>query len=151
MTDLMDKVWNAYWEGESGTDKALERVVEVVKQECGSQADAEIVAAAYRSFAAQIERGAVVDLEAAFSAGFRMAIPPAGSHLRALAREVANVASVHHFLNGMVMTFDHAGNQMPCFQGEADEILPLLVSLGCDTAIYLSERGGDSVYQGGAS
>lgn len=144
MTDLMDKVWNAYWEGESGTDKALERVVEVVKQECGSQADAEIVAAAYRRFTESLGRDAVVDLEAAFSAGFHMAIPPAGSHLRALAREVANVASVHRFLNGMVMTFDRAGNQMPCFQGEEDDVLPLLVSLGWDGTIHLSElREGD--------
>ncbi len=71
MTDLMDKVWSAYWNGGGHTDAALARVVEVVKQDCRSQANAEIVAAAYRSFAAQIERGAEIDLEAAFTAGFR--------------------------------------------------------------------------------
>lgn len=71
MTDLMEKVWQAYWEDGGGTDKALERVVEVVKQECGSQADAEIVAAAYRRFTESLGRGEQIDLEAGFAAGFR--------------------------------------------------------------------------------
>lgn len=84
MTDLMNKVWSAYWEGESGTDKALARVVEVVKQDCGSQVDAEIVAAAYRSFAAQIERGAEIDLEAAFTAGFRTGIAASSPSMQSL-------------------------------------------------------------------
>jgi len=70
MTDLMNKVWNAYWDGEIGTDKALERVVEVVKQDCRSQADAEIVAAAYRAFTATLDRWQILDFEMVFGAGY---------------------------------------------------------------------------------
>ncbi|QCL83367.1 hypothetical protein CFBP5875_01495 [Agrobacterium pusense] len=57
----------------------------------------------------------------------------------ALDREANNVDSVHLFLNGLVMTFDREGTQMPCFQGEAMEILPILAACGWEGEVQLSE------------
>lgn len=48
----------------------------------------------------------------------------------ALAQHAQDIASVHTFPNGMVMTFDKAGAQMPAFQGATDEVLPLLAACG---------------------
>ncbi|MDX0534386.1 hypothetical protein GOC55_13085 [Sinorhizobium medicae] len=57
----------------------------------------------------------------------------------ALDREAWHIESVHRFLNGLIMTFDREGKQMPCFQGEATEILPLLAACGWKGTVQWSE------------
>lgn len=104
MTDLMERVWEAFWNGEGQTDAALARVVEVVKQDCRSQADAEIVAAAYRAFTATLDREHDLDFEMVFGAGYRAA---------ASAAEAPVVPNVDHLSEAAltaVLGFDWAMN-----------------------------------------
>lgn len=57
----------------------------------------------------------------------------------ALKRERYHVDQVHRFSNGLVIVFDREGNQMPCFQGPATEVLPLLVACGWNGDVHWSE------------
>lgn len=61
------------------------------------------------------------------------------SVVAAAKREIANIGSVHLFLNGMVITFDRDGRQMPMFQGPSKEVLPLLKRCGWKGETNLSE------------
>lgn len=40
------------------------------------------------------------------------------------------ITSVYHFTNGMVAVFDQHGQQMPEFQGEADDVIPKIRAAG---------------------
>ncbi|QOD63834.1 hypothetical protein HGK82_00750 [Ochrobactrum sp. MT180101] len=57
----------------------------------------------------------------------------------ALVRERHHIDSVHRFPNDQIATFDREGRQMPCFQGKATEILPLLAACGWKGNVQWSE------------